>query len=324
MRKLLPIIFLLTAALQACARAEQRAPLAAATASTDPATSPTSSPAFDSAKRGTSDLDITYCTPDGVELKMDIHYPESGDGPWPVAMYVHGGGWVSGDKSKGVGARDLPALTQAGFLTVAINYRLAPEYKFPAQIEDVKCAVRFLRAHAAEYNLDPERIGAWGGSAGGHLVSLLGTADESAGWDVGEYLDQSSRVQAVVDMFGPSDLTAGDFIIMRRERKADILFGVADLTDPVVAQASPINHVSADDPPFLILHGAKDDLVPPNQSQTFYKALLTAGVPAQLVMVENAGHGFAPVEGAINPARGEITQMIVRFFQQTLSLQETD
>ncbi len=298
-------------ALTACARGAAPAPSVTAA----PAT-PT--PVIAAPQPGASELDVTYCTPDGVALKMDLHYPASGEGPWPVVLYVHGGGWVSGDKAAGAGVADEQGLLEAGFLVAAVNYRLAPEYKFPAQIEDVKCAVRYLRAHAAAYNLDPERIGAWGGSAGGHLVSLLGVADESAGWETGEYLAQSSRVQAVVDLFGPADLAAEDFLSMRRERKAEVLFGVADLSDPAVAQASPIHHVSADDPPFLIFHGTEDEVVPPSQSQAFYRALRAAGVPVRLVMVENAGHGFAPVGGQPSPSRRQITQMIVRFFQETL------
>ncbi|NOY98871.1 MAG: alpha/beta hydrolase fold domain-containing protein [Chloroflexi bacterium] len=272
---------------------------------------------FDPAKLGTVERDLTYCTVDGVALKMDVYYPQTDSGPWPAVMYVHGGGWVGGDKGGGAGSKDIPALREAGYLVVAVNYRLAPEYKFPAMIEDVKCAVRSLRAHAVEYNLDPERIGVWGGSAGGHLVSLLGLSDESAGWDVGEYLDQSSRVQAVVDMFGPSDLTHlgdGD----RARRRSAQVFGADGTDDPILAAASPVTHVTPDDPPFLILHGWEDDVVRPSQSQTLYDRLSQAGVPATLVMVENAGHSFKPVDGKISPSREEITQMVVDFFDQYL------
>ncbi len=312
-------LFLTIALLAACNQPRQKRtdlPPSLQTTASHPTAS--AGAGFDPARLGTLEQDVTYCTPDGVPLKMDIYYPETDTGPWPVAMYVHGGGWVSGDKADGAGIRDIPALRQAGFLVVAVNYRLAPEHKFPAQIEDVKCAVRYLRAHAARYHLDPQRIAVWGGSAGGHLVALLGTADESAGWDVGEYLDQSSRVQAVVDMFGPTDLAAEDFFSMRREHKAQVLFGIPDLSNPAVQQASPIHHVSADDPPFLIIHGAQDDLVPLSQSQAFYKALQAAGVPAQLIVVENAGHGLARRGGTPSPSRGEISQRIVEFFQEAL------
>jgi acetyl esterase/lipase len=267
---------------------------------------------FDSSKVGTVARDVTYCTVDGVELKMDIYFPPSlNEAPWPVTMYVHGGGWSSGDKTQGAGKSEIPALQSAGFLVVSVNYRLAPEYVFPAMIEDVKCAVRYLRAHASEYNLDPNRIGVWGGSAGGHLVALLGTSDESAGFDVGEYLDQSSRVQAVVDMFGPTDLT------VQFEGGYEGASRVFDGFD--AALASPVTYASSDDPPFLMLHGDTDKLVPIEQSQILLAALQAADVPAELVTVTNAGHSFKPVDGkSISPSRKEITQLTVAFFIEYL------
>ena len=151
--------------------------------------------------------DVTYCSMDGQPQKMDLYFPGSG-GPWPVFLYVHGGGWNKGDKAEGAGWR---YLNEQGYLVVSVNYRLAAyNIKFPAMIEDVKCAVRSLRAHAGEYNLDPDHIGALGASAGGHLVALLGTSDRAAGWELGEYLDQSSRVQAVVAQAVFSDFTLRD------------------------------------------------------------------------------------------------------------------
>ena len=270
----------------------------------------TSSAQFDSSKLGTVEKDITYCTVEGVELKMDVYYPSENNGRFAVTMYVHGGGWSSGDKAQGAGATEIPALQKAGFLVVSVNYRLAPEYVFPAMIEDVKCAVRSLRAHADEYNLDPDRIGVWGGSAGGHLVNLLGTTDESAGFDVGEYLEYSSRVQAVVDMFGPADLTVqfqGGYESARR------VFGDFD-----AALASPVTYVTADAPPFLILHGEKDTLVPIEQSEILLAALQSVGVPAELVPVKNAGHSFKPDGGQISPSRKEIAQLVVAFFEEKL------
>jgi len=254
--------------------------------------------------------DVTYCTVDGVDLKMDLYYPSNGTGPFAVTMYVHGGKWSKGDKAEGAGAIEIPELQEAGFLVVSVNYRLAPEYQFPAMIEDVKCAVRSLRAHADEYNLDPNRIGVWGGSAGGHLAALLGTANESAGFDVGEYLEYSSRVQAVVDMFGPADLT------VQFEGGYESASPVFDDFDP--ALASPVTYVSADDPPFLLLHGEKDTLVPIEQSEILLAALQSVGVRAQLVRVANANHAFKPDGGQISPSRQEITQLVVAFFDETL------
>jgi acetyl esterase/lipase len=246
---------------------------------------------------------------DGVELKIDLYYPSSADAPLPVTVYVHGGGWIKGDKR---GGAKIPALQEVGFLVAAIDYRLAPQYQFPAMIEDVKCAIRSLRTHAGEYNLDPNRIGAWGSSAGGHLVSLLGTSDESAGFDVGEYLEHSSRVQAAVSVFGPTDLTM-DFKDNLTDKASNLVFGGFDL-----ALASSISYVSADDPPFLLLHGEEDSRVPIEQSQRLLATLQAVGVPARLVTVKNAGHGFTPVGGPISPSEQEITQIMVQFFEETL------
>jgi acetyl esterase/lipase len=255
--------------------------------------------------------DVTYCTMDGVALKMDLYYPAASEAPLPVTMYVHGGGWSKGDKAEGAGAQEIPALQNAGFLVVSVNYRLAPEYPFPAMIQDIKCAVRYLRAQTSQYNLDPNRIGVWGGSAGGHLVNLLGTTDESVGFDVGEYLEYSSRVQAVVSMFGPTDLT------VQFEGGYEGASRVFDGFD--AALASPVAYVSADDPPFLMLHGDTDKLVPIEQSQILLAALQSVGVPAELVTVINAGHSFKPVDGkTISPSRKEITQMVVEFFELKL------
>ncbi|MFA6002015.1 MAG: alpha/beta hydrolase [Thermoleophilia bacterium] len=280
----------------------------------------TSTAAFDSSKLGTTERDVTYCETGGAALKMDVYYPKTMNGPTPSVIYVHGGGWTKGDKKEGAGAVAIPSLVDAGFLVVSINYRLAPDFKFPAQIEDAKCAVRYLRSNAAHYNIDPDHIGAWGGSAGGHLVSLLGVTDGSEGFEgTGGYADQSSRVQAVVDMFGPSDLmkefsggAVGRALGMQ-------VFGTSDQSSKVLAQASPVTHVSADDPPFLILQGEKDDLVPPEQSQELYDSLKAAGVPATLVMVENAGHGFRPDGGQISPSRQELAEMIVEFLRKELA-----
>lgn len=235
----------------------------------------------------------------------------------PAILYVHGGGWTKGDKRAGAGAEDIPELVSRGYLVAAVNYRLAPQYKFPAQIEDLKCAVRFLRANAAAYGIDPDHIGAWGGSAGGHLVALLGVTDATAGFEgSGGYASQSSRVQAVVDMFGPTDLTA--VFQGAAPPLMEQVFGITDKNSDIIKRASPVTWVSSDDPPFLILHGEKDALVPLSQSEKFYDRLVATGVPATLTMVENAGHGFAPAGGTIDPSRTEITGLVADFFDQYL------
>jgi acetyl esterase/lipase len=253
--------------------------------------------------------DVPYCTMDTSPQKMDVYFPDLG-GPWPALVYVHGGSWMHGDKSEAV--MFARGMTAQGYLVVSVNYRLYPEGKFPNMIEDVKCAVRSLRVHAGEYNLDPDRIAAIGPSAGGHLVSLLGTSDERAGGDVGEYLDRSSRVQAVITMAAVTDLSRtfpnADIETMKR-----VGFGEHN-----VAEASPITYVTADDPPFLLIHGERDTLVPYEQSQIMYERLVQMNVPAQLVIVKNAGHSFVSADGPATPTLGEINQMILNFLAQYL------
>jgi len=198
---------------------------------------------------------------------------------------------------------------------VSVNYQLAPKYTFPAQIEDVNCAIRSLRANAAKYNLDPDRIGAMGGSAGGHLVSLLGITDPSVGFDgSGGCLEQSSRVQAVVNMFDPTDITIGC-----ADRVAKQAFEAKNCqdTEPLV-KASPVNYVTSDAPPFLFLQGDKDRLVPPEQTRLLHERLAVAGVPSKLVIVKNAGHGFKPDGGDIDPSLPELGRIMIDFFDEIL------
>ncbi len=262
--------------------------------------------------------DVTYCTAEGVALKMDLYPPTSAQGkPAPVVLYVHGGSWISGDKWEiGLVSGELNA---RGYLVVSVNYRLAPQYKWPAQIEDVKCAVRHLRANAALYNLDPNRIAAWGSSAGGHLVSLLGLTNKSAGFEGnGGYSEQSSNVQAVIDMFGPTDLTAFD-PDQYASGVGESVFGVKPGGPiDVLVKASPVNYVTAGAPPFLILQGDKDRVVPASQSQKLYDKLIAAGAPATLVMVKNADHGFTPSGGPISPTLLELRTIIQDFLDASI------
>lgn len=262
---------------------------------------------FDGEKAGTVERNVVTCSPAGTQQAMDVYYPASA-GPWPAVVFVHGGGWTAGDKAQV--PPEVAALQAEGFLVASVNYRLAPAHPFPAQIEDVACAVRFLRAHAATFNLDPARVGAMGSSAGGHLVGLLGTSDPSSGWAVGEYLEQSGRVQAVADFFGPADLTvpfAGNLV------SNNAIFGGVD-----PAEASPVTHATPDDPPFLLVHGRNDTLVPLSQSELLLAALQEQGVPAELLVVENAGHGLTPAGGAPTPSRQQVVEQVVAFFRSAL------
>jgi acetyl esterase/lipase len=249
-------------------------------------------------------MDVTYCTPDSLPQQMDVYFPEAG-GPWRVLAYVHGGAWMRGDKSEATALAR--GMTAQGYLVVSINYRLYPAAKFPDMIEDIKCAIRFLRANAGEYNLDPNRIAVIGASAGGHLVALLGTADETAGFDVGEYSGQSSRVQAVIAMAPPTDLTRS-FPNADMELLRHVGTGEIDLV-----QASPISYVTPDDPPFLLIHGTRDPVVPFEQSQLMYDRLIQTGVPAQLITVQNGDHSMSAANGSSTPSIAEINQSIQEF-----------
>lgn len=266
---------------------------------------PARPPVTPTAVQTSARLDITYCVMDGVEIQMDMYSPMSST-KMPAVIFVHGGGWTKDDKSSVIGVSEL---ARAGIVTFSINHRLGNEYKFPAMIEDVKCAIRSIRAHAKEYNIDPNRIGAYGGSSGGHLVALIGVADKSAGFDVGEYLQYSSRVQAVADIYGPADLV-----------KQYSLFTVpsmgAAFLESDLARASPINYVTPDDPPFLIVHGTKDNIVPFEQSQTLYELLLFNNVPTRFIVVKNGLHGFNI--GNAKPSLAEILQIVADFFAETL------
>ncbi|XUX00886.1 MAG: alpha/beta hydrolase [Dehalogenimonas sp.] len=265
-------------------------------------------------KLGTVDMDVVFGTGGIIALRMDVYYPKAATGPVPAIIYVHGGGWVGGDKNE-IPPGYTGELTSRGYLVASINYRLAPTYKFPAPIEDVKCAVRFLRAKATDYGIDPARIGAMGASAGGHLVSLLGvTTGVSQFEGTGGWLDQSSKVRAVVDLYGPEDLKA--LFAGAPFFATAAIFGDSD--SKTLDKYSPVSYVATGDPPFLIMQGGQDIVVPPAQSQGFYDRLIAAKVPATLVVVKNAGHSFAPAGGAISPSLPEIYKMVADFFDANL------
>lgn len=240
--------------------------------------------------------DIAYVTDGHERQKLDLYVPADTGENLPLIIWVHGGAWLGGNKTH---YRPMEYLS-AGYAGASINYRLSQHAVFPAQIEDVKAAIRWLRANAETYRLDPNRFAAWGSSAGGHLVAMLGTAGDVAEFEVGKNLEVSSKVQAVVDYFGPTD-----FLQMDAHRLPDGL--VHDAPDspesklvggPIqehkdrVAKANPITYVSKDDSPFLIIHGDQDKLVPFHQSMLLNDALEKAGVPVTFYRVEGGGHGW--------------------------------
>ena len=261
--------------------------------------------------------DVTYCTVDEVDLKMDIYQPNAQDmtQPAPVVLFLHGGGWRLSDKSDVLRTVDIDQLNHRGFLVASINYRLAPRYKFPAMIVDAKCAVRYLKAHAEIYHINPDKISACGISSGGHLAALLGLAGVEAGWDIGAYPSVSSQVQAVVDMCGPTDLppiadAPGNI------QGLPAIFGTTNIHDPILTNASPVVYVTSNAPPFLIFHGDKDTMLPLWQSQELQRKLQAAGATAELVVVRDVGHLFKPIGPSITRKCCESFHLILWFLHQ--------
>lgn len=228
--------------------------------------------------------DIEYVQGGHSRHRLDLYLPENRSSPVPVVLWVHGGGWAGGDKARTPAA----FLATKGFAVASMNYRFSKHAIFPAQIHDCKAAVRWLRANATEHHLDPSHIGAWGSSAGGHLVALLGVTPgvEDLEGTLGNN-DQSSRVQAVVDWFGPTDfLTVGS-----KDTRTTLLGGDPQSNPDMARRASPINYVSGNACPFLIMHGDRDATVPIVQSESFALALKKAGVDATFVPIEDGAHG---------------------------------
>ncbi|MGI9013058.1 MAG: alpha/beta hydrolase fold domain-containing protein [Phycisphaerales bacterium] len=237
--------------------------------------------------------EITYATRTGEdgtvrELTMNVFFPrQSGDAPLPAIIYIHGGGWSAGAKEMGDGPSAI--LASGGYVTATISYRFVQEARFPACMEDCKAAVEFFHTHAEELGIDPQRIGVWGHSAGGHLAAWLATTANNNNDD--ETAAQQDDVACVVDFFGPADLTTL-FQGRRGQRYRQQLFGEVEDIEQRLQDASPMHWIDAEDPPVLIVHGERDDLVPISQSVAFAEKLKAAGVEHELVRVPDAGHGF--------------------------------
>jgi acetyl esterase/lipase len=232
--------------------------------------------------------DASYATADGEALVWDIARPAAGAGPFPAVVCIHGGGWRSGDKS--AFRPFVQLLAQRGYVAVTVRYRFAPAHPFPAQLHDVKAAVRALRARAGELSVDPDRIGAMGGSAGGHLALLLATTDADDGLEGdGGHAGFSSRVQAAASIAGPVDLA--------QPFPQDVQFMLRDLLGGMpgegsqAARASPLTYLTADDPPLLAVHGTQDELVPYEQATSLVEACGRVGVSARLITITGGGHG---------------------------------
>ena len=253
--------------------------------------------------------DVAYASLSAAQ-KLDLYMPQ-GSGPFPLVIVIHGGGFMIGDKAEVPGIDQLLA---NGFAVASLNYRLSAEAKFPAPVQDVKAAVRWLRAHAQEDQLDPQKFAAWGASAGGNLAAMLGTSCGVAALEGAELgnAGQSSCVQAVVDWFGPTDFLQMDQQFTGTNCPANHnqanspesqLIGAPIQDKPEATRAAnPITYVSAKAPPFLIQHGTADCNVPPQQSQLLYSALKSAigADRVTLAFIQGAGHGGSQFEEAGN------------------------
>jgi acetyl esterase/lipase len=285
--------------------------------STSPSATPTGTPPAVLIQNGYRIVkDVVYGMGGSIPQKLDIYIPNKRIAtPTPAVVWIHGGGWSGGDKFPS----QVGMLAQNGFLCVSINYRLSGVAQFPAAVEDCKCSIRWLRAHAAEYGIDPDNIGVWGGSAGGHLALMVALVDKSAGLEgTGGWADFSSSVQAVCSFYGSTDM-ALQFNQGDRNAPSAFLGGRPSEKPDVFKKASPINYVSPDDPPLLMVHGDKDATVPLEQSKLLLDAYQKIGFDARLIVVKNAGHTFQAANNLpVTPDAAERNKEVLDFFSKYL------
>lgn len=263
------------------------------------------------------------------QQRLDLYLPSSGNGPFPLIVWVHGGGWRTGDKVLAADAFQRRLLA-SGYALASVGYRLSGVAKWPAQIHDVKAAVRHLRANAGRYFVDTARVGAWGSSAGGHLVAVLGTSGGVAaleGSAIGNAA-YSSRVRAVADWFGPTDFSQMDAQLaavgchppgtivygLPNSQTSELLGAPIGTVPALVAQANPITHVTSDDPPFYIQHGTNDCVVPRGQSELLRTALVSAIGQSNVSfnLLSGAGHGGNAFQTNAN------VDAVIAFFDRTV------
>lgn len=261
--------------------------------------------------------DIVYGKGGGEDLLLDIAMPVNAEQPLPCIVVLHGGGWFAGDKSS---EREYALfLARNGAGAAMVNYRLAPDFRYPAAVEDVKCAVRFLRAHAKEYNIDPERIGATGISAGAHLAMMLGVTGGMPEFEgAGGWPEESSRVSAVVALYGPADLARKGTPPNTARMVRDFIGGTPEEKPDAYKAASPLTHVDKDDAPLLILHGSTDNVVPLDQALAMVRAMTKAGAKGRVSILIGGGHGWGGEN--LEQARTEALD----FFRRYLALDNNE
>jgi acetyl esterase/lipase len=253
----------------------------------------------------TIERDVVYRKVDGEELKLDAYVPKA-EGKFPAVVVIHGGAWRMGNK--GLYAAEAMALANNGYATFSINYRLLPKHKFPACVEDCKSAVRWIRRNAAKYKVDSRRIGAYGHSAGGHLAAMLATTDGSAKLEGDPNAKpEESRVQAAACMAGVFNFPRINTPIF-----SEFLGGSPQEKPEAYKLASPIQHITKDTPPMLLLHGDQDRLVPLLGSQRFADALKKSGIGCQLIVLKGVGHVYQTAAG------DQVRQEMMKFFDKHL------
>jgi len=243
---------------------------------------------------------VEYAKVGDRSLQLDIYTPTERQGKLPLVVWIHGGAWRGGWRGHGPGFNAIGKVVPHGYVMASISHRFSQDAVFPAQIEDCRAAIRFLRANAAKYSVDGDHIGVWGESSGGHLAALLGTSGgvKDLEGEVGDNLGVSSRVQAVVDYCGPSDFMkfAGHPTWVKvddpKSPVCQLVGGLLADKKDLVAKANPITYITKDTPPFLIAHGDKDNAVPFNQSELLADALKKAGVDVTFEVIQGGGHNF--------------------------------
>lgn len=285
---------------------------------------------FDNRRSGHARVEAAYATVGTRAIHLDIQFPTSTQAPFPVIVWLFGGGWAQGCKDDRPLVRliDDYLLTQ-GYAIASVEYRLSHEAQFPAQLEDCKAAIRWLRAHAQQYSLDSEAIGAWGFSSGGHLAALLGTTGRSSAFDdVGLYSGYSSAVQAVCTFAAPTDLLQMSAMAGHAWHDAPDSFESRLLGGPLqeradqAAQANPVTYLVGDHhtPPFLILHGDRDSYVPVTQAMILYDALQRAQREVTLYRIPGGDHGL---RGLSEAEIVTVVAMVGAFFETHLRRRRT-
>jgi acetyl esterase/lipase len=268
--------------------------------------------------------DIVYGHAGGVDLKFDLAKPIEGIGPFPIIVFFHGGGWQAGDKSHG--HHWIQMFAKSGYVGVTVGYRFAPAFKWPSQVQDAKTAIRYLRANAEALNIDPDRIGVMGESAGGYLALMVGVTDPADDLEGdGGSPEISSGVHAVVSYFSVSDFTLPgaklsqevetDVMQYYKKPLSEVLadfIGTQDPDDSILTKMSVITYIDKNDPPVQIFQGDTDPFVSVEQAQRLKRALEKANVPHELVLVKGGGHGWT------GELQDKTNRQMLAFFEREL------